>query len=463
MGPLVLENISQAVGATPLVRLRRLAETHQVECAVYSKCEFLNPGGSVKDRIALQMILEAERAGKLIPNQSVIVEASSGNTGIGLCMVAAARGYRVIVTISEKMSQEKIRLLRLLGATVVTAPAEEPFDSECGFIRLAQRIQRETPNAVILNQYENIQNPQTHQETTALELEEQMSAISESVKAIILGVGTGGTITGISKRLRSSKLKIVGVDPKGSIFTMEHLKLAKKKVPHCAETHHIYKVEGIGYDFIPKILDLSLIDEFVQVGDCDSFAMARDLIRTEGLLCGGSSGSVVQAAFEYCKKEKLRKEDAVVVLLADSVRNYLGTFASDDWMVRNSFLEPPAKSFPRLPGNWINSIGVELRIHSQPLSPAFCIDSLGVFPVLLVGDGNRILFLEERAIYNHREEPDVSGYARAQLVDAFLVDEGETSKLDFLFQNSPIGIVKQGSQYLGIFRRSFLKMTKSCL
>ncbi len=316
----ISDSIIDAVGGTPMVRLSRIGR--DLPCELLGKCEFMNPGGSVKDRIGVRMLLDAEREGRIKPGDTLI-EPTSGNTGIGLAMTAAVRGYRMIITMPEKMSQEKQVVLQALGAEIIRTPTEAAWDSPESHIGVAKRLNEVIPNSHILDQYSNPSNPLAHEEGTAVEILEQCGG---KLDACIMSAGTGGTITGVARYLKKHvpDCRIIGVDPVGSILAG----------PGEIKS---YKVEGIGYDFIPDVLDRSLIDEWVKSNDRDSFLVARQLIRQEGLLIGGSSGSAVWAALEVCKS--MKPGQRAVVLLPDSVRNYLSKFVDDSWMRQHGFLQ----------------------------------------------------------------------------------------------------------------------------
>lgn len=277
------------------------------------KCEFFNAGGSVKDRIGKRMIEEAEKSGKLKPGYTII-EPTSGNTGIGLALAAAVKGYRAIITMPEKMSQEKVDVLRALGAEIIRTPTEAAFDSPESHISVALRLNKQIPNSVILDQYANPYNPIAHYDTTA---EEILKSCGGKIDMFVAGAGTGGTISGVARKLKEKcpDCVIVGVDPHGSI-------LAEPEELNKIEGS--YKVEGIGYDFIPRVLDRTVVDKWYKSDDLNSFTYSRRLIREEGILCGGSSGSAMWAAIEAAKS--LKKGQRCVVLLADSVRNYMSKF-----------------------------------------------------------------------------------------------------------------------------------------
>jgi len=317
------DSVLSTVGATPLVRLSRIARDSR--CEILGKLEFLNPGGSVKDRIGVRMLAEAEKRGDIQPGDTLI-EPTSGNTGIGLAMAAAVRGYRMIITMPEKMSREKQVVLEALGAEIIRTPTEAAFDSPESHISVAQRIQKILPNSHILDQYGNEDNPLAHAKTTAVEILEQTGG---KIDAFVCAAGTGGTISGVARVLKEKvpECKIIGVDPEGSILAG----------PGEIKS---YRVEGIGYDFIPEVLNRDLIDRWIRSNDRDSFRVARQLIRQEGLLCGGSSGTNVWAALELAKE--LPEGSRIVTLLPDSVRNYMTKFVDDQWMRQNGFTEEQA-------------------------------------------------------------------------------------------------------------------------
>ncbi|KAI9737031.1 MAG: cystathionine beta-synthase [Cirrosporium novae-zelandiae] len=334
--PVVLDTITQQIGNTPLVRLNKIPQSLGIEATVYAKLEYFNAGGSVKDRIGLRMIEEAEREGRIKPGDTLI-EPTSGNTGVGLALVAAVKGYKTIITLPEKMSAEKVAVLRALGATIIRTPTEAAFDSPESHIGVAKRLQKEIPNAHILDQYGNPNNPLAHEYGTAEEIWTQTDG---KINAVVAGAGTGGTITGLARGLRkhSKDVKIIAADPFGSI-------LALPETLNKEHENEAYKVEGIGYDFIPDVLDQHLIDKWYKTEDRESFYYARRLIKEEGLLCGGSSGSAMSAMVKAVKELGLGKGDVVVVVLPDSIRNYLSKFVDDDWLAANDLL-PPSSSIP---------------------------------------------------------------------------------------------------------------------
>ena len=324
----IFPNIIETIGNTPIVRLNSV--TRDLPCTIAAKIESFNPGGSVKDRIGPAIIEHAEREGMLKPG-GTIVEATSGNTGVGLAMAAATKGYRCIFIMPDKMSQEKILLLRAFGARVVVTPTAVEPDDPRSYYSVAQRLVDETPNAYLANQYHNPVNPDSHYHTTGPEIWEQTKT---KITHLVAGMGTGGTISGTGRFLKEQNpnVKIIGVDPQGSILYDLHRNYSDSK----AES---YKVEGIGEDFLPSTTDLAIIDDVVQVTDRDSFLMARRLVREEGIFSGGSSGSAVWGAIHYAREHKLTKDDLMIVILPDTGSRYLSKAFDDDWMRENGFLD----------------------------------------------------------------------------------------------------------------------------
>jgi len=315
---MIYSNILGTIGNTPTVKINRLGA--ELSCQLYAKCEFFNPGGSVKDRIGYEMVIQAQREGRIKPGDTLI-EPTSGNTGIGIALAGAVLGYQIIITMPEKMSQEKQSVLELLGAKIYRTPTEAAYDSPESHISLAKKLQAQLPNAHILDQYTNPHNPNAHYQGTA---EEIIADFGENLHMVVMGVGTGGTITGVAKRLKeyNPAIKIVGVDPEGSILG------GGTEVKS-------YLVEGIGYDFFPDVLDNRLIDQYIKTNDADSFRVARQLIHDEGLLVGGSSGAAMWGALQAAKT--LEAGQNCLVLLPDSIRNYMSKFATNTWMKEQGF------------------------------------------------------------------------------------------------------------------------------
>lgn len=325
----VYDNVLGAMGHTPLVRLNRIGR--DLPCPLYAKLELMNPGGSVKDRVGAFIIEQAEKRGELKPGGTV-VEATSGNTGVGLAIAAALKGYKTIFVMPDKMSNEKILLLRAYGAKVVITPTAVEPDDPRSYYQVAEKFARETPNAILANQYHNPDNPLTHELTTGPELWEQTDG---RITDVIMGMGTGGTVTGVGRYLKSKNpnIKVVGIDIEGSILT--EIWQNKGEIPEGAYPK-TYKVEGIGEDFLPTALDLSVVDWIERAGDKESFLWARQLVRQEGIFAGGSSGSALAGAIKYCRR--LSADRLPVVILPDSGSRYLSKFFDDKWMREFGFL-----------------------------------------------------------------------------------------------------------------------------
>jgi cystathionine beta-synthase len=338
------ESALDAVGRTPLIRLRRVIDG--ASCLVLAKVEYVNPGGSVKDRPAVAMLLDAEERGLLKPG-STIVEATSGNTGTGLAMAAAIRGYRCILVMPDKMAKEKIDLLRAYGAEVVITPTNVATDSPESYYGVAERLVSEIPGAFMPNQWHNHANPDAHYHTTGPEIWEQTAG---TVTHFVSGVGTGGTISGTARFLKEKnpQIHVVGADPEGSIYS--------------GDTPKSYKVEGIGMAYLPETVDLKVIDEMVRVSDRESFLMARRIAREEGLLVGGSSGTAAVAAVKLAKT--LPADAVLVVVFPDSGRGYMSKIFNDEWMIANGFIAD---------GKRKATVGDVLR-SKEPLPPMLSVE-----------------------------------------------------------------------------------------
>ena len=412
----VYDTILGAIGHTPLVRLGRIA--HDLPCPLYAKLEFMNPGGSIKDRVGAYIIEGAEKRGELVPG-GTIVEATSGNTGVGLAIAAALKGYKTIFVMPDKMSNEKILHLRAYGSKVVITPTAVAPDDPRSYYEVAKRFVRETPNAILANQYHNPDNPKTHEMTTGPEIWEQTEG---RVTDVIIGMGTGGTISGVGRYLKSKNLniKIIGVDIEGSILT--EIWQNKGTIPEGAYPK-TYKVEGIGEDFLPSATDLSVVDWIERAGDRESFLWARQLVRQEGIFAGGSSGSALAGAVKYCRK--LKADRLAVVIFPDSGSRYLSKFYDDKWMREFGFLSmefgemtlgdlllaKPIKTLRTAAlGDSIRKVVTVMRQH-------------GVSQMPIVGaDGTLVGLIEEVDLLNHMLEKHVHSHDEA--IDALVQNAG---------------------------------------
>jgi cystathionine beta-synthase len=446
--PLPYDNITEVVGFTPLIRLNSV--NAGAPGTIYVKCEFLSPGGSVKDRIGLAMVEAAEREGRLKPG-GVIVEATSGNTGMALAMVAAIRGYRCIFTMPDKMSQEKVKLLRSFGAEVVIVPTAVPPDHPEHYTMKAQSIARETPGAILADQFYNPANAQAHYDTTGPEIWEQTEG---KVTHFFAGSGTGGTITGVGRYLKEQNpdVQIVGVDPAGSVL---------KSFFDTGEMiqGEPYKVEGLGSDKIPGALDMSVTDRWVTVTDAQSFGMTRRLAREEGLFGGGSSGLLVHAAVEAAK-EFDDSEAVFVTLLPDWGERYLTKIYDDDWMRENGFLK---RAHPSV-HDMVSSKDVELSelISVQPSTPVrvalstLSSHNVSQLPVILDGESMGSI-TESELMASVIEDPELLDRPVEAIMDASfpIVDShiDAESAAGLLTRKNPAVLVREGGELQGILTR----------
>ncbi len=371
------QSILDTIGRTPLVPLRRLQEG--VPAQIFVKLESLNPGGSIKDRVGLAMVEEAEQLGWLQPG-GTIIEATAGNTGVGLALAASVKGYRCIFVLPDKMSGEKIRLLKAYGAEIVITPTSVPPDSPESYNGVADRLAREIPGAWRPNQFANLANPEIHYRTTGPEIWEQTAG---KVTAFVAGVGTGGTISGVGRYLkeRNPQVKIIGADPEGSVLS--------------GDAPRPWKVEGIGEDFVPKTLNGQVVDEWIRIGDAESFHAARAMARREGILVGGSSGTAVAAGLRYA--QRLSSRDVVVVLCPDTGRNYLSKFYDDSWLTQNHLHrgDPPAQTI----GDLLRARGprtlVTVTSEATAAEAADLLQASGISQLPVMRDGRSVGSIQE--------------------------------------------------------------------
>ncbi|MCB9877380.1 MAG: cystathionine beta-synthase [Planctomycetes bacterium] len=432
--PRIHDSILSAVGNTPIVRLARLGRNLPQE--LYGKCEFLNPGGSVKDRIGVRMLLDAEKSGRIKPGDTLI-EPTSGNTGIGLALAAAVRGYRVIITMPEKMSREKQVVLEALGAEIIRTPTEAAWDAPESHIGVAKRLREVIPNSHILDQYGNPSNPLAHEEGTGVEICE---AFDDKVDAVVMTAGTGGTLTGVARAVkkRAPDCKIIGVDPEGSILAG----------PGPIKS---YKVEGIGYDFIPDVLDRGLVDRWVRSNDADSFRTARQLIRQEGLLCGGSCGAAVWAAMQVAKDFPAGAR--IVCILADGIRNYLTKFVDDRWMRENGFLEEDwaigtiEELLRSMPKREVVTIDV-----AAPLSKAVTLFKERGFSQVPVTDGGKLAGIltesDTLRVLVDGAAPTTSIVEVMERKVSTVAPHAEASELPRIFERGEVALVVDGDRHV---------------
>lgn len=438
--PGAIRNVLDAIGRTPLIPLNRLAKG--LPARVFVKYEAANPGGSTKDRVGVAMVEEAERRGWLRPG-GTIIEATAGNTGVGLALVAAVRGYRCIFVMPDKMSLEKIRLLKAYGAEIVVTPTAVAPDSPESYNGVADRLAREIPGAWRPNQFANLANPEIHYRTTGPEIWEQTGG---RITTFVAGIGTGGTISGVGRYLkeRNPEVKVVGADPEGSVLS--------------GDSPKPWKVEGIGEDYVPRTFNGQVVDDWVRVGDAESFRVARALAKQEGLLLGGSSGTAVAAALRYARR--LGPDDLVVAFCADTGRNYLSKFYDDDWLVQNHLDEgaPVAESV----GDLLRVRGDRTLVTVGPEATAAeavrLLQDRGISQLPVLSDGRPVGSIQEvtlaRLLHDHA---DLSAVRVEQIMARPLPQVDTAVHLDEAYRlllagNSGV-LATSGDEVLGIVTR----------
>ena len=436
------DTILDAIGNTPLVRLNKVVEPGWAE--VYAKCEYMNPAGSIKDRMAAYIIKKAEQQGLLKPG-GTIVENTSGNTGMGAAMTAAAGGYKAVFTMPDKMSQEKIDGLRGFGATVIITPTDVPGDSPDHYVNVAKRVASETPNSFYMDQYHNQWNIEAHENTTGPEIYEQTDG--GKVDAIVVGTGTGGTISGIGRYFKKmgSKAKIIGVDPLGSV----HYSIFKSGVP---STPYVYKVEGLGEDIVCRAFDPSVVDEMYQVNDYECFTTARRLTREEGLACGGSSGGMAHIALKLAKEWGEGKK--IIVILPDNASRYLSKYLNDDWMKMHGFMEPD-KGLGTI-DQLLNGRGVITTTTDQSLGDLIdAMKSAGVSQIPVTDEhGKPVGMVHEMDVLRGLQAGSVTTASRVkdihEPINGFVHPKARIEELFGLFAQDQAAVVVDNGVILGV-------------
>jgi len=444
----VYESVLETIGGTPLIRLSRLGAG--IRTPIYGKAEYANPGASVKDRIGLAIIEDAERRGELKPG-GTIVEGTSGNTGVGLAIAASLKGYRCIFTMPDKMSQEKVRLLKAYGAEVVITPTAVPPDHPDNYVMKAKQIVKETPGAVLANQFYNPINPEAHYATTGPEIWEQTEG---RVTHLVAGAGTGGTVSGAGKYLKEKnpKVRVIAADPIGSLYTHYHRSRTMGE-------GHPYKVEGIGGDKIPSTLWFDYVDEFRQVPDRTSFSLARRLAREEGILAGGSTGTNLYIALEVAR-EVDNPAALVVTIICDTGERYLSKVFNDEWMQENQMLEAPRMTVEQL---------LERRPPGAPplvsVAPAAAVrqalnlmSTWGVSQIPVIDNGESLGGLIEGTLMTRAlAQPSLLDRPVREVMEAPFPEVDAASPTDrvgaMLSRESPAALVRKDGKVIGIVSR----------
>jgi len=436
-------SILDAIGNTPLVRLNKIAD--QSGASVYAKCEFMNPAGSIKDRMAIYIIEMAEKEGLLKPG-GTIVENTSGNTGMGAAMVAAAKGYKAVFTMPDKMSQEKIDGLRAYGAQVIITPTDVPGDSPDHYVNVAKKVAEDTPNSFYMDQYHSQWNIEAHELSTGRELYEQTNG--GQVDAIVIGTGTGGTASGIGRYFKKmgAKTKIIGVDPLGSV----HYSIFHTGKP---STPYVYKVEGLGEDIVCRAFDPTVLDEMYQVNDYECFTMARRLVREEGLFAGGSSGGMVHIACEIAKK--MGPDKKVIAICPDSGTRYVTKYLSDEWMKMHGFLEPDKglgiiedlidRTKPVISVSDSATVGEVIEsLRTNGISQVPVINSTGK-PVGIIHEVDIL-----RALQSGEASVDAQARSIANELGGLLHPKARVEELYGVFGADQVALVYESNQILGV-------------